>query len=205
MRIAIFGATGRTGRFVVEHALGHGHDVRAVQHVRPIELTHPRLEVVKGDVRAFDDVLAAVQGCDAVIMAVGSGSGHLYEQAAAALVHAMAIAEVPRLAAMSAAGTFARADRGLSLGFRALIATSLKATYSDLEAMEQRIMASGLEWTIVRPAGLSDAPPTGDYRVSRDGRIPPKIERITRSDVAAILLKSVETDSFVKRALVVSG
>jgi len=56
----------------------------------------------------------------------------------------------------------------------------------------------------VRPVGLSDGPATGDYRVSTDGSLMPKTSRISRADVAALALKSLETGAFDRKTLVIS-
>lgn len=207
MRVLVIGAAGRTGRLVVEQALGHGHEVRAFVHDAPLALEHPRLETVIGDAHDFDTMSEAVEGMTAVAVTVGGtsrGGRPVNEGTIASVIYAMALHEVHRLAALSAAGTFARKDPNLGLSFRALMATVLKSTYDDLEAMERRIMASDLDWTIVRPVGLSDGPGTGDYRVSRDGTIPRKVSTISRADVAAVMLKSLETDLYRRRAIVVA-
>lgn len=208
MRILVIGAAGRTGRHVVEQALGHGHDVRALVHVAPLEMVHERLESRVGDVLDFATVEDAVAGCDAVAFCVGSSGERdvrVYSEGVANVVHAMAVHNVTCLVAVSAAGVFARRDRRISLGFRTLIATVLKSVYDDMERMEQRIAASGLEWTIVRPAGLADGPQTGHYRLSQDGSILPKPGRVARADVAAIVLKAIETGAFSRRTLLIAG
>ena len=82
--------------------------------------------------------------------------------------------------------------------------TTLRKTYDDLEAMERRVMASDLAWTIVRPYGLSDAAASGHYRVSLDGALFPKAARIGRADAAALLIKALETDTYFRRAIVVA-
>jgi len=205
--VTVFGAAGRTGRLVVSRALGHGHEVRAFVHTTPLALEHERLSVVLGDVRDFDAVDAAVSGSDAVSFALSQGSGggpDIHEAGIANVVHAMAAGGVSRLAAVSAAGVFARGDRNLSLAYRALIATALRTAYDDLEAMERRIMASALDWTIVRPVGLTDEPATGEYRLSLDGSLLPKTSRISREDVAAFVVKALETGTYVRRAVVIA-
>ena len=207
MIVVVFGAAGRIGRRVVERALGHGHEVRAFVHMAPLALTHERLSVITGDVREFDAVDAAVSGCDAVAFALSHGSGsdaHIHEAGIANVVHAMAAGDVARLAAISAAGTFARSDRNLTFAYRALIATTMRSTYDALEAMERRIMASALDWTIVRPVGLTDEPATGEYRLSLDGSLLAKASRISRDDVAALVVKALETDKYVRRAVVIA-
>lgn len=204
MRLLVIGAAGRTGREIVQQALGHGDEVVALVHETPLTAEHPRLHVVTGDARDLDLLRAAVAGCDAVASALSRGAGaprDFLESCAATLVHAMAAEDVARLAVVSAAGTFARTDRRISIGFRAQIATTLRGTYDDLEAMERRVMASGLDWTIVRPYGLSDGPLTGRYRISPHGELLPKASRVSRADVAAFVLKALSTGAFARKAV----
>lgn len=207
MRLLVLGAAGRTGRLVVQRALGHGHEVRAFVHVMALESPEPGVEVVAGDVLSFDDVDAAMKGCDAVAFALGSNGGRdvrVFSEGIANVLHAMAANGVDTLVALSAAGAFARDDSRISLPFRALIKTVLKPVYDDLERMEQRIAASGVSWTIIRPVGLSDAPATGHYRLSHDGTMLPKSSRVSREDVAALMLKALETGVFSRSTLLIS-
>lgn len=202
MRLLVLGAAGRTGREVVDRALGHGHAVTAFLHEREIGMSHERLSVVRGDALDFDEVSSAVKGHDAVAFTL-SGAG-VHEPAIANVIHAMAVHDVWRLCAVSAAGTFARTDKRLSLGYRALVATTMRAIYDDLEGMEARITASDLDWTIVRPVGLTDTPASGDYRLSLDGSLLPKADRISRADVASLVVKALETDTYLRKAVVIA-
>jgi putative NADH-flavin reductase len=208
MHICVFGAAGRTGRHIVDRALGHGHEVTAFVRETPLELENAEgVRVVRGDVLDYDAVFEAIAGCTAVAFALshGSGSGrHIMEEGIGNVIHAMAEQGVSRLAAVSAAGTFSRTSKRLSIAARAMIATTLRPVYDDLEAMELLIMASDLDWTIVRPVGLSDDPPTGHYRISLDGSLLPKTSRIPRSDVAALVLKALETDTYWRRSVVIA-
>jgi putative NADH-flavin reductase len=207
MRVLVFGAAGRTGRHIVDRALGHGHDVTAFVHTKPIELANERLVSVAGDVRDFDAVSAAVAGKHAVAFAISQGSGSgpdIHEAGIANVIHAMAESMVSRLAAVSAAGTFARKDKNLTLKQRTLIATVLNVAYDDLEAMELRIMASDLDWTIVRPVALNNDPPSGQYRISLDGSLLAKSARISRADVASLVVKALETDTYWRRSVVIA-
>jgi len=205
VRILVLGAAGRTGRLVVERALGHGHEVTAFIHTNPLAMTHERLTKVTGDVRDFSAVESAMSGQDAVAFALSQGSGDkgVHEAGIANVIHAMAANDVRRLAAISAAGTFARTDKALTRSYRALIKTTMRGIYDDLEAMERRIMATGLDWAIVRPVGLTDDPPSGTYRVSLDGTLLKKAARISRADVASVVVKALETDTYLRRTVVI--
>lgn len=200
----VIGAAGRTGSLVAEQALGHGHEVVGFVHEREARVPHERFRAVRGDARSFEDISAAVAGTDAVAVAVGHSAHGVHEAVIEQLVHAMALHGVSRVAALSAAGTFARKHPSLSLAYRVRIATTAKAAYDDLEAMERRLMASTLDWTIVRPTRLIDSPATGDYRVSIDGSIPAKVGPVSRADVAGFMVKALETDSYVRRAIVIT-
>jgi putative NADH-flavin reductase len=202
VKLVVFGAAGRTGRQVVERALGHGHVVTAFIHHSPLDLEHPELSTMTGDIRDFVAVSSAVAGQTGVAFAL-SGAGN-HEPGIANVIHAMAEQEVQRLAAVSAAGTFARNDRNLGLAYRAMVATAMRSIYDDLEAMERRIMASDLDWAIVRPVGLTDEPASGDYRLSLDGSLLSKATRISRADVAALVVKALETDTYYRRAVVIA-
>lgn len=208
MRITVFGASGRTGLKVVEQALGHGHDVTAaVRTPEAFAISHPRLSVVRTDVRDLDEVRAAIAGCDAVISAIGAPLAKkvdLYSAGIANILQAMVENDVLRLAVVSAMGTFARKDRNIAWVYRALMMPRLAPVYDDFERMETRIMASSAEWTIVRPAGLTDGPATGHYRVSLDGRALSKGRQVSRADVAALVLKSLSVDTYLRRAVTIA-
>lgn len=207
MKFVVFGAAGKTGRLIVERALGHGHEVTAFIHSTPLAIQNEALTVIQGDVRDAEAVKAAVIGRSAVAFALSQGSGagaDIHEVGIATVIQAMAECMVSRLAAVSAAGTFARKDKKLPLGYRAMVATAMRAAYDDLEAMEQRIMASDLDWTIVRPVGLTDDPPSGQYRISLDGSLLAKSSRISRADVASLVVKALETDTYWRRAVVIA-
>ena len=75
MQIALFGATGGTGRQVLEQALASGHTVTAlVRDPAKIE-ARSGLTVVCGDVLDQEATSRCVQGADAVICILGSGVG----------------------------------------------------------------------------------------------------------------------------------
>ena len=207
MRIVVFGAAGRIGKLVVDKALGHGHHVVAFIHSTSLMQHSPELTSLSGDVRDFDAVSRAVAGADGVAFALSEDSRagkDIHEAGIANVVHAMAEHDVAKLAAVSAAGAFDRNSKLLSLTYRALVAVAMTSVYDDLEAMERRIMASDLDWTIVRPYCLSDGPATGDYRITLDGSLLAKASRISRADVAAVVVKALETDAFRRRSVVIA-
>jgi len=73
MKLLIFGATGGTGRLLVEQALAQGHVVTAfVRNPAKFHVSHANLRVAQGDVLRYDTVEPAVTGQDAVLSASAS-------------------------------------------------------------------------------------------------------------------------------------
>jgi len=74
--IAIFGATGNTGREVLAAALDQGYLVRVmVRSPSKVTVEHPNLTILQGDLTALDTIKETVQGADYVISVVGGPMG----------------------------------------------------------------------------------------------------------------------------------
>jgi putative NADH-flavin reductase len=71
-------------------------------------------------------------------------------------------------------------------------------TIADASAMERVFGESELDWTMVRPPGLTDKPYTGKYRV-REGHLPRFGFTISRADVADFMLKVIENPSAIRK------
>jgi putative NADH-flavin reductase len=69
---------------------------------------------------------------------------------------------------------------------------------TNASEMEDVISESGLDWTIVRPVCLTDAPYTGRYRV-QEGHLPTLGFTISRADVADFMIKAVENHSSTRK------
>jgi putative NADH-flavin reductase len=206
-RILVLGASGQVGRQVVEQALGHGHEVTAfVRDPARLSVRDERLRVIIGDVTQAADVQTAVAGQDAVVSVVGADEQrpvHVYSDGVANTIHAMTARGVSRLVALSAIGV-GTDGAGLPFAQRALRKLpAMRAVCEDMERMEDDIMLSDLDWTIVRASALTDGQLTGVYRVV-EGPAVPKGSHISRADVAALLLKCAEGERFLRRAVAVA-
>lgn len=176
MDLAVFGANGPTGRQVVRQALAAGHHVTAVTR-KPDEypLSSPHLNVAAADVTDPDGVERALSGSQAVISTYGVPYSRneitVYSQGIANITRAMTIRRIERLVCVSSTTVAKEQAPGESLLWRKVVIPLLRNTlgrtlYDDMQRMEEIVRSSGLDWTIVRPAGLFDAAePTDDYEV----------------------------------------
>jgi putative NADH-flavin reductase len=209
MKLLIFGASGATGRQLVQQALDQQFSVTAfVRNPARFTLKHPNLSVVKGDILEPDTVEAAVPGHDVVLSALGvkrnrvgdttlsDGTQHILE--------AMWRHGVKRFIGETSLGLgSSRGEEGL-LFRRVIRPLFLKHVFADKERQEALIQAAPFDWIIVRPAGLTNGPRTGDYKVALSFANARIKGRISRADVADFMLKQVGTDAFVGRAVGIS-
>lgn len=211
MRIVIFGANGATGRLLVAQTLAAGNDVVAVTR-RPAEFPfgHERLRVMAADARDGQGVDRAVRGADSVLSTLGVPFTRkpidVYSEGASNIVAAMSRHGVKRLAVVSSSATepHHHADGGFVLNriLQPLVTATIgKTTYADMRRMEELVRSSDLEWTIVRPSGLFDAPAVSPYEVYEDQA--PGIFT-SRADLAACLLEQASGDRFVRKAVAVT-
>ena len=167
MRIAVLGASGRSGRATVQHALVAGHDVVSV--VRNPAKAPEGTAVAQADGRDVAALTRALHGVDAVVSCIGHVSGQedpsLLRDSAAALVSAASSAGVGRLVAVSAAAAYVAGDDPLSRFIaKPLLERMLKANNIDTRAMEDVIRSSGAEWTLLRPSRLVPGDGSANYR-----------------------------------------
>jgi putative NADH-flavin reductase len=199
--LVVFGATGGTGRAVLDAALAHGHRVTAfVRDPAKLTLEHVRLTVVRGDVLDADAVARAMPGHDAVVCALGTPATtktNVRSEGTRNIVHAMQKAGVRRLVAISSIGI---GDSKPMLPFvykYVLVPLLLKQGFAEHELQEGCIRESGVEWTIVRPGALTNGERTGGYRhgtIVDGGAIRAKV---SRADVADFVTRQLTDRTYV--------
>jgi putative NADH-flavin reductase len=211
MQIAIFGANGVTGRLLTEQALTAGHEVRAAtRHPAAFPIQHQRLQVVQADAYDAQAVDRAVDGTDVVLSTLGVPYTRdpitIYSEGMRNIAAAMARHGVKRLVVVSSSATepHPHADGGFLLNrvLQPLITATIgKTTYADMRCMEELLRKSDLEWTVMRPSGLFDAPTVSPYELHEDQA--PGIFT-SRADLAASMLEEATDTRFVRKAVAVT-
>jgi putative NADH-flavin reductase len=188
MKIAVFGASGKTGILIVYQALNQGHVVTAfARDPSKVTIQHKNLRVVRGDVLEPENVLLAVENQDAVLCALGSDINKpntMLSQGTANILRAMESAGVKRFICMSSAGILGN-DAGFWFG-KIIMPLFLRHVFEDKKRQVNVIKQSNVEWVIIRPTGLTDAPKTNTYKINLDI---PTSRSIPRADVADFMLK----------------
>lgn len=200
MKIAVLGATSRTGMLLLAEADRRGHQVVAFTR-RPADCPAVA-SVVHSDGRDERVLAEALPGTEAVISLLPGGSRsdpHLSAESARALVATMPTAGVRRLVVTSAYPIVGSRPRVPILILRRVLATA----YADVAEMERIVSESDLDWIIARLNRLTDKPASGAVRV--DTEIPARGSAHSRADAAAVMLDLAERAGPARYAVNVSG
>ncbi len=209
--IAVFGASGLTGKLFTEMALKDGYAVKAlVRTPAKLGLQHPNLQVIQGDLTDSAKVEETIRGTDAVISLIGASSGSpddIKVIATRHIVTAMQKNNVKRFIRLGSApfGVFAEGDK-LNFGRRlkASLAKTLMGAMVDDEIESVRLTEqSDLDWTVVRAPFLDNQPPKGNYRVVHLGI--DAGSSITRTDLAAFVRDELKNAKYVRQMPLVSN
>jgi putative NADH-flavin reductase len=210
LRILIIGATGGTGRQLVQQALELGHEVTAfVRKPAKLKIQHPNLRVVKGNVRDYASVEAAMRGQNAVVSALGHKRlfypTKILSEGTRNILRAMKACNVPRFICESSLGVGSAVGRlGLIFTFF-VVPLILPFSFWDRVRQEKLIEESDTDWVIVRPAVLTNSPARGSYRHGRKVGNFILTRRISRADVADFMLKQLTDDDYIGTAVGVCG
>ncbi|MFI5915142.1 NAD(P)-dependent oxidoreductase [Dactylosporangium sp. NPDC051541] len=200
MRLAMFGATGRAGRVVLERALQDGHEVHALTRDATQIEPRPRLHVVEGDVRDSAAVARTIDGADAIVSTLARprrGPDICTEGIRSILTVAPADA---RLVVLSNYGVAASRHRTAYVAVSWLLE---RAVLQDKEQMEALIRAGGTAWTVVRAPILTNGPETGRLRAGTDLRLS-FTAKVSRADLAGFILTELRANRYRSRSVTVT-
>jgi putative NADH-flavin reductase len=206
VKVVVFGSTGGTGREIVRQALKLGHEVTAfARHAQALGIAHEHLRLVEGDVLRPGSVDSAIEGQDVVLSALGTRSLFkpitLLSQSAEHIVGSMERHGVRRLIVETSLGVGdSRGQLGL-IGTWIGVGIFLARIYADKERQERIITGSQLDWTIVRPAMLTNGPHREIYRTWSSAAPKPSASHISRADVAHFMVSILGKTETYHRAI----
>ena len=204
--LLVIGANGGIGLATVQQSLALPYRVIAlVRDPAKLPLTHPHLQIVKGDVLQPETYASCLPGAVAVISALGVRHNRpttLYSQGNAILLEQMQRAGVRRIFCISASGLDTNPTHPLIVRWftRNVLQKVLRNMYADLRQMEAIVKNSPLDWTLVRPPRLTDKEVTGQYRMAIDQPLP-RGYSISRADVAHFMLNNIAADGLFRKTV----
>ena len=210
MKLAIFGATGKTGKQLVEQAISTGYEVTAfVRNPAKLGLKNERLTIMQGELTDREKIELAVTGADAVLSALGprgNSRGKSLTQGIQNIIAAMQQQGVRRLIIISTPSASDPNDHpDFKIKFLAgLVRLVIRPAYEEITSIAQAVRKSDLDWTIVRVVMLNDKPKSSKVRVAYVGTGDVGIQ-ISRADIAYFMLNQVQNSKYIRKAPVISN
>jgi uncharacterized protein len=209
MNLIVFGATGQTGKQLVQQALFNGHHVKAFgRNVYTTDfLQTDNLQLVQGALFDAKEVYNAVKGCDAVLSAIGGGYDGTDKTRTLGMKNIIAQlkkAGIKRIIAVGAEGILNAADGGLLMEKEDYPPEYLPVSLEHRKAYEL-LKESGLDWTVVCPSDIVNAGPTGHYALAADQLPDPNNYRINAGDLAMFMLNELSKNEYVGHRVGISN
>ena len=193
-KVIVFGASGGTGKKVVELAIQSGYKVVAlVRKPETIHITHPNLKVVKGDVLQPQTFEGEFFEADAIISCLGIAKVEetsFYSDSMKCIISVMEKTKTKRIICISSGAIDIPPKSSFIMTFllKNVLQRIYKPVYVDMKKMENSLKESGLNYTIVRAPKLTNGKMTQKYRDVTQQPLR-KIPTISRADLADFLLK----------------
>ncbi|MBC7812880.1 MAG: SDR family oxidoreductase [Burkholderiales bacterium] len=209
MKLAVFGASGRTGQHIVRQALEAGHEVAAlVRNPSKLNFSHERLHITQGNVQNVANVETVIAGVDAVLSTLGptnNTADHQVTKGTQNILVAMKKHGVRRLVISAGAGVGDPNDKPTLIHkfFGLLVKVLSRNAYEDMMQVVGVVRQSDVDWVIVRVPRLTDAPATGSLKVGYVGK--DIGTQLSRADMAMFMLQQLESNTNLRQAPAISN
>jgi uncharacterized protein YbjT (DUF2867 family) len=216
MKILILGATGRTGKQLLQEAIDRGHEVHVlVRDASRVKIQSTRLILFIGNPGNRVSLSRALHGCDAVLSALNISRTSDFpwaplrtptdflENMLSHLIELMSEKEIKRLILTSAWGVGDSREE-IPAWFRWLVDHSnIGKAYAQHELQEKMLRESALDWTAVRPVGLNNRKKLKRLIVSEQGSPKPGL-LISRRQTARFMLDCLDLKTYIGETPVIS-
>jgi len=215
VKLLLLGATGRTGKLVMKKALDKGYQVNCLSR-KPERIQKSNgLTIFEGNPNNESDLDMAISGCDKIISVLNISRKSDFPWASLrtpktylsdVMTKLVPIAKehnIKRISICSAWGV-AETKNDIPKWFKWFIKNSnIGVAYKDHERQEKILSNSNIDWTIIRPVGLTNSKREDPIKETFDNKPKPNI-LISRKSVAEYLLESLEKDALIKKRVVIS-
>jgi uncharacterized protein YbjT (DUF2867 family) len=215
MKILLLGATGRTGKLIIEEAIRRGHNISAIAR-DPEKLKDYQIDITQGTPYDYKTFEKALSGCDAVIntLNISRKSDNpwaglvspkdLISKSATNAVSAMKQAGIKRFIALSTIGAGSSWKTTPAILKLIVSISNLKYAFRDHGKQEEILKESDLDYTICRAPMLSSETNTSGAVAVKEGENPPKMV-LSRNSAAEFFIKIIENKEYLKEIINLSN
>ena len=215
MKILLLGATGRTGKLIIEEAIKRGHKISAIAG-DPDKLKNYDIEITQGTPYDYETVEKAINGCEAVINTLNvsrksdspwaplRAPKDMISRSAFNAVQAMGKMGIRRFVALSTIG--AGRSWKTSPGILKFIVSvsNLKHAFKDHGKQEEILENSSIDYTICRAPMLSVEKNSTGAIATPEGTKPAN-KVLSRNSAAEFFIRIIENNEHIREVLSLSN
>ena len=203
--IAVLGATGMVGGFILQEALAQGYTVRALARTpQKLDMLKGRITIVQGDARDPSAIAALLRGSNIVISALGpvkadgDAARMISTTATAHVIQLMPEYNIKRYILVSGAAVMIPGDDRNLTGWlmQKIASVTLHDTLKDKQAEYQLLADSSVQWTLVRCPLIEAEPVKRKPRASLDS---PTSFNLRAGELARFIIEQIDSEEFIRK------
>ncbi len=204
--VAMLGATGMVGGYLIQEALAQGYDIKALARTpQKLHALKDKITIVEGDARDLSAINAVLEGSDVVISALGpvkadgSASKSISTVATGHIIQLMPEHNIKRYIVVSGAAVDISGDERNLTGWlvQKLALLALNDVVKDKQAEYQLLADSGLQWTLVRCPLIRDKP---FKHYPNASLATPSSFTLRAGELAHFVIEQIDSEEFIEKA-----
>ena len=204
IKVAIIGGTGKAGKYLIAQLIKQGYSCKLLlRNPETFSIQNSLLEIIKGDVQNQDDIRALIDGCEAVISALGMGKTpnptSIFSQSTTNIIQAMTEQNVQRYLVLTGLNVDTEFDKkSLKSKFATdWMVTNYPLTTADKQLEYELLKASNLDWTLVRLPIIEQTEERNEVVVSLEDCLG---DKISATDLAYFLINQLLDNQYFKKS-----
>jgi len=210
MRIALFGATGKTGKVLLKKLLIKEYEVKAlVRNPSKLENYYSKVSIIKGDILDPSSVDNTIKECDVIICVVGHVKGtpnNMQLDGMKNIITSMSKNNIKKLITLTGAGVFTKGDNPSF--FDKIMQLLLKiisfSRFKDGANMVNEIKETNLDWIVIRAPFITNEKAKNKFSIYNNLESNKPATRISREDLVDFILENITSKEYVRKLPVIT-
>ena len=205
IKVALIGATGKAGKYLLQQLISEGYSVRVlIRDQERFQITHSAIDkIVVGDVSQSECIESLIDGCTAVVSALGLGfppsQPTIFSLATKNIIKAMSQAAIRRYILITGLNVDTRADKKgpVTKSATEWMYTNYPKTTRDKQREYELLLESDLDWTLVRLPLIQETKIINKIKVSTSDC---PGASISATSLAVFVTEQLNSTAYIKRS-----